>query len=81
MFVTDNTLSSVKNYFFDRLAAIFSPSELKSMWTQIICKRMNWSASELLLNQGERLSESDLLHVRGFVKGLLNEVPFQYLLG
>jgi len=81
MFVTDNTLSSVKNYFFDRLAAIFSPSELKSMWTQIICKRMNWSTSELLLNQGERLSESDLLHVRGFVKGLLNEVPFQYLLG
>jgi len=42
---------------------------------------MNWSASEFLLNQGERLSESDLLHVRSFVKGLLNEQPFQYLIG
>ncbi len=81
MFVTDNTLSSAKNYFFDRLAAIFSPTELKSMWTQIICKRMNWSTSDLLLNQQERLSESDLLYVRGFVKGLLNHEPFQYLLG
>jgi len=81
MFVTDNTLSSAKKYFFDRLAAIFSSSELKSMWTQIICKRMHWSASDLLLNQGERLSESDLLYVRSFVKGLLNSVPFQYLIG
>ncbi len=81
MFVTDNTLSSAKNYFFDRLAAIFSPTELKSMWTQIICKRMNWSTSDLLLNQQERLSESDLLYVRGFVKGLLNHEPFQYLIG
>ena len=81
MFVSDNTLSSAKNYFFDRLAAIFSPTELKSMWTQIICKRMNWSTTEMLLNQGERLSESDLLHVRSFVKGLLNEEPFQYLIG
>ncbi len=81
MFVSDNTLSSAKKYFFDRLAAIFSPTELKSMWTQIICKRMNWSTSELLLNQGERLSESDLLYVRSFVKGLLNEEPFQYLIG
>jgi release factor glutamine methyltransferase len=81
MFVTDNTLSSAKNYFFDRLAAIFSPTELKSMWTQIICKRMNWSTSDLLLNQQERLSESDLLYVRGFVKGLLNHEPFQHLFG
>lgn len=81
MFVSDNTLSSVKKYFFDRLAAIFSPTELKSMWTRIICKRMNWTTSDMLLNQGERLSESDLLYVRGFVKGLLNYEPFQYLLG
>lgn len=81
MFVPDNTLKSAKNYFYDRLDSIFSSSELKSMWTQLICKRMNWSASDLLLNQGERLSESDLLYVRSFVKGLLNSVPFQYLVG
>jgi release factor glutamine methyltransferase len=81
MFVSDNTLKSAKNYFYDRLDSRFSNTELKSMWTQLICKRMNWSSSDLLLNQGERLSESDLLYVRSFVKGLLNDVPFQYLVG
>lgn len=81
MFVSENTLSASKRYFFDRLEAIFSPSELKSMWTQIICKRMKWTPTELLLKQQERLSESDLLFVRSFVKGLLQQVPFQYLLG
>jgi release factor glutamine methyltransferase len=81
MFVSDNTLSSAKKYFSDRLDAVFSPTELKSMWTQIICKRMNWTTTDLMLKQGERLSESDLLYVRSFVKGLLNSVPFQYLIG
>lgn len=81
MFVPDNTLKSAKNYFYDRLDSRFSTTELKSMWTQLICKRMHWSSSDLLLNQGERLSESDLLYVRSFVKGLMNDVPFQYLVG
>jgi release factor glutamine methyltransferase len=81
MFVSDNTLNSAKKYFSDRLDAVFSPTELKSMWTQIICKRMHWTTTDLMLKQGERLSESDLLYVRSFVKGLLNSVPFQYLIG
>ncbi|MFM1947114.1 MAG: hypothetical protein RL207_1397 [Bacteroidota bacterium] len=81
MFVPDNTLKSAKNYFCDRLDSRFSTTELKSMWIQLICKRMNWTSSDLLLNHGERLSESDLLYVRSFVKGLLNDVPFQYLVG
>ena len=81
MFVSDNSLKSAKNYFDDRLQSHFSTTELKSMWTQIICKRLNWSSSDLLLNQNERLSESDLLYVRSFVKGLLANEPFQYLIG
>jgi len=81
MFVSDNSLKSAKNYFDDRLQSHFSTTELKSMWTQIICKRLNWSSSDLLLNQNERLSESDLLYVRSFVKGLQNHEPFQYLIG
>ncbi|MFM6935722.1 MAG: peptide chain release factor N(5)-glutamine methyltransferase [Flavobacteriales bacterium] len=81
MFVSDNTLASAKNYFYDRLAHVFSTSELKSMWKQIICKRMGWDNTAFLLQQDARLSESDLLYIRSFVKGLLNEEPFQYLLG
>jgi len=81
MFVQDNSLKSAKKYFDDRLQSHFSTTERKSMWTQIICKRLNWSSSDLLLNQNERLSESDLLYVRRFVKGLLSSEPFQYILG
>ena len=81
MFVSNNSLRSAKTYFDDRLQSHFSATELKSMWTQIICKRLNWSSSDLLLNQNERLSESDLLYVRRFVKGLLANEPFQYIIG
>ena len=81
MFVSDNSLKSAKNYFYERLEAQFSATELKSMWTQIICMRMNWSPTDLMLHQDSRLTESDLLFVRSFVKGLLNQEPFQYLLG
>jgi release factor glutamine methyltransferase len=81
MFVSDNSLQSAKKYFYERLEAQFSTTELKSMWTQIICRRMNWTPTDLMLHQGSRLSESDLLFVRSFVKGLLNQEPFQYLMG
>lgn len=81
MFVKDNSLASARTYFQDRLANKFTDSELKSMWKQMICKRFDWNASDFLLNQSCKLSESDLLFVRSFVKRLLNDEPFQYILG
>lgn len=80
MFVKDNTLESAKAYFFERLPQ-FSESELRSMWTQLICKRFDWRKEDLLLSKGKRLSESDLLYVRSYVKRLLENEPFQYILG
>jgi len=80
MFVKDNTLLSAKTYFFERLNE-FSTSELKLMWTELICKRFNWSRTDLLTNTDFRLSESDLLYVRSCVKRLLANEPFQYISG
>lgn len=80
MFVKDNTLASAKVYFFERLPQ-FSESELRSMWWQIICKRFNWRKEDLLLNAQTRLSESDLLYVRSYVKRLQENEPFQHILG
>lgn len=80
MFVKDNTLNSAKAYFYDRLEG-FSESELKLMWTEIICKHFNWSRADLLMNADFRLSESDLLFIRSYVKRLQNNEPFQYILG
>jgi release factor glutamine methyltransferase len=80
MFVKDNTLISAKAYFYERLEG-FSESELKLMWTEINCKRFNWSRAELLMNTDFRLSESDLLFIRSYVKRLQENEPFQYILG
>jgi release factor glutamine methyltransferase len=81
MFVKENTISAARAYFKDRLQNQFSDSELKSMWKQMICKRFDWSDSEFLLAAANRLSESDLLYVRSFVKRLQSNEPFQYILG
>jgi len=80
MFVKDNTLNSAKAYFFERLVH-FSDSELKLMWSEIMCKRFNWSRTDFIMNTSFRLSESDLLFVRSFVKRLQNNEPFQYIFG
>ena len=81
MFVKENTISAARAYFKDRLQNQFSESELKSMWKQLICKRFEWNDSEFLLSSKNRLSESDLLYVRSFVKRLQANEPFQYTLG
>jgi len=51
------------------------------MWTEIICNLFNWSLAELLMNADFRLSESDLLFIRSYVKRLQENEPFQYILG
>jgi release factor glutamine methyltransferase len=81
MFVKENTIAATRAYFKDRLQNQFSESELKSMWKQLICRRFDWSDSEFLLASENRLSESDLLFVRSFVKRLQANEPFQYILG
>lgn len=81
MFVKENTVSAARSYFKDLLQTQFSESELKSMWKQLICKRFDWNDSEFLLSSENRLSESDLLYVRSFVKRLQSNEPFQYILG
>jgi len=81
MFVADNQLSTAKAYFNEQLSAQFSASECKQMWQQILYKRFRWTPTELLLKQDERLSESDLLYIRSFVKRLQIHEPFQHILG
>ena len=81
MFVKENTISAARAYFKERLQTQFSESELKSMWKQLICKRFDWNDSEFLLSSENRMSESDLLYVRSFVKRLQANEPFQYILG
>ncbi|MCO5260738.1 MAG: peptide chain release factor N(5)-glutamine methyltransferase [Crocinitomicaceae bacterium] len=81
MFVADNTLKSVKNYFTERLYPLFSVREIKLMFQVCIEKRLGLNAADLLLADSQRVSESDLLYFRSVVKRLQANEPFQYIVG
>ena len=81
MFVSDNLLKTAQLYFHEQLQGLYSQMACKQMWQQILEKRFDWTPTDLLLKQQERLSESDLLYIRSFVKRLQANEPFQYILG
>lgn len=81
MFVQTNTIRSIKDYFKSRLSSLYSESEIKVIYTESICKRLNINKVDLMTGNDEYLSESDLLYFRSVVKRLLNHEPFQYIMG
>ncbi len=81
MFVKDNTVSSIKAYFFDRLSAFYTASEMKLMFNELLMSRLNLSRTELMLSDSLRLSESDLLYFRTCVHRMKENEPFQHVLG
>lgn len=81
MFVQTNSIQAIKSYFKERLSPQFTESEIKSMLKEAILQRLNLSASEYLLCDDNRLSESDLLYFRNILKRLQANEPFQYIIG
>lgn len=81
MFVSDNSVKSIRQYFTDRLQSLFSASEIRFMFQEALMVRLNLTKSELILSDTLRLSESDLLYFRSIVKRLLNNEPYQYIVG
>ncbi len=81
MFVQQNTFQAIKAYFSSRLTEQFSENEIRYMLQVLVEKRLNWTKTDMLLNNESRLSESDLLYFRSAVKELLEGVPFQHIVG
>ena len=81
MFVQNNSIRAAKAYMQDRLKEHFSVSELRQIVRESICFRLHLSPSEFMLSDDQLLSESDLLFLRSIVKRLLNNEPFQYIIG
>lgn len=81
MFVQTNSLSATRKYFNDRLSEKFSSRELRSMFNLLAQERLGVSTSDLILQNDQLLSESDLLFFRSAVKKLQSDQPFQYVLG
>ncbi len=81
MFVQTNTIQAVKAYFKNRLNSQFTESELNFMLKEAIIQRLKISRADYLLCDQEFLSESDLLYFRSIVKRLMDQEPFQYIIG
>jgi release factor glutamine methyltransferase len=81
MFVQHNTVSSCLAYIKDRLEHQFSVTEIRQIQRQIFEQVFSWTAADLMLKQEERLTESELLRIRDFVKRLQSNEPLQYIMG
>lgn len=81
MFVANNSLEALKDYFSRELDSIYSLSEIKLIVKSLVVKRLNINNSEYLSLSVDVFSESDLLYFRNAVKALQDNVPFQYVIG
>lgn len=81
MFVQTNTIQAVKAYFTERLKTRFSENEIKHFFYESVVERLALSKTALLLNEPQLVSESDLLFFRSIVKRLLQNEPFQHIIG
>lgn len=81
MFVATNTGKSVRLYMKERLEAKFSETEIRFFFRESIQQRMKLTDSELLLVDDLKFSESDLLYFRSIIKRLLEDEPFQHIIG
>ena len=81
MFVQTNSIKAIRSYLKDKLADLFSDNEIKLIGNEVICSRLKISKNDLIGLNDQLFSESDLLYFRSIVKRLLNNEPFQYIIG
>lgn len=81
MFVKENTLSAIKEYFFKTLEEIYPKEEVNSFYS-ILCEQyLGFTKSGLLLNSSKNLSESELLKFHYAIKDLKKHKPIQHIIG
>ncbi len=79
MFVSDNSMASLKGYFNKELADLFSEREIKMLLKYAVAERFQLDDTQLLLFNEMLLSESDLLYFRNVIKRLKQNEPAQYI--
>lgn len=81
MFVKNNFIESVVDYFRVELLPIFSEREIRFIAKSVCSKRLTLDVHAIFPPKGVTCSESDLLFFRSVVKRLQAGEPFQYVLG
>jgi release factor glutamine methyltransferase len=81
MFVTKNTVSAIKEYFFNELDDLFHKTEVESFF-YILCEHyLGYSKIEVSLSLDKSMSESELLKFHYAIKDLKKEKPVQLITG
>jgi release factor glutamine methyltransferase len=81
MFVQTNTIAACLEYIKKKLENQFNASEIRHIQRAIFKKLFDLNLADLMLHKENRLTESELLHVRELVLRLQANEPLQYVIG
>lgn len=81
MFVKENTISAIKEYFFDSLTRLYPQREVESFFFILSEYFLSISRIELRVNGSKKLSESELLKFHYAIKDLKSFKPIQQITG
>lgn len=80
MLLKNNKLESLLPYFKDKLKNNFSEVAIKELFYAAVFKYLNLSKIDVVLNQKQLLTESEIVKFVHFCNKLNNNEPFQYVL-
>ncbi len=81
MFVTENTVSAIKNHFFEELDSFYPKTEVSSFFYILADYYLGYSKTDVLLGMKNNLSESELLKFHYAIKDLKKQKPIQFITG
>lgn len=81
MNLKDNTLSSLRNYFLEKLYSTYEARELESIFFIALQHYLKISKTSYISNPHQKISESDILKFVTLHKELVKEKPMAQILG
>ncbi len=81
MNLKDNTLFSLRNYFFDKLSSIYEKRELENIFFIALHHYFKINRADYISNPNQKISESDILKFVNLHKELAKEKPLAQILG
>jgi release factor glutamine methyltransferase len=81
MFVKENTVQAIKEYFFDSLDKSYPKEEVESFFYLLMDNFLGYSKSQVVFSLKNTMSESEMLKFYYAVKDLNNFKPLQYIIG
>lgn len=81
MKIANNSLSAVKNRFFEKLGKLYSDGEIEAQFFYALEGLLGYSRTDFLVNKSKLLSESELLQFINVLDRLFNHEPIQHVLG